>query len=180
MLDIYLKYKLNDKKKKILIIGNKICKIKSNIDLNDFDVVVRINKMDNYENISGKTDILYINCKEDYLRHKGGNFLSKINEDTLLLFPSFNDNYIKVLDLFEHKLSFKKIKLNDIIYMSGINCCTSFCQLVFYFLLENNDVYITSCDVDNRYEILKYHQNLKKESEVLLKLIKDKKITYYE
>lgn len=184
---------------KILLVGNKPTNI--SLDINEYDMIVQINRMNNICNIP-KVDLWYCDCHHEFFELNNEILDSNVDlNSTKVIIPHKEQHNILKLCRTFPGLKFANVSihnLNTFMRTDVINgkhktknMLTSDVIVLIYLLEQYPDAEITlTClDVYNRGEILSnqkshkrtFHENaVFDEEEYLIQLIKDDKIKFIE
>ena len=125
---------------KILLIGNKQNIDKFDINLDDYDLVARVNKLSNFDNTKGKCDILWCECNSHFIYCYDTNLYNTkdyINyiKDNLKLVVAPMPHYNNLPKIFGDNYNFDTLKIdNNYEYIEDTTMCTSTIRLAFVLL----------------------------------------------
>lgn len=180
---------------KAIIIGNKDIEKDISDKLKEFDIIIRINRCTNWEKTkTDKIDTwlmdlsvekLFDDFKKipciDLLYNANKLFFYENSKNvTLYSILSLNGLYRLNVVSYIHSLDIKKY----IPEFDFMECRPSnFVWMILFTLenLQNCDIYITACDIENRSHLIenKFHKNcIKKEEKLLKTLINEGKIKF--
>lgn len=181
-------------KKKLLLIGNGPIPIDISEKVNEFDYVMRVNRMNNFLTTSSRIDGVFIGAYRDFREiYKGGEFRDyfKFAKDVFLIKPM--DKWFKNWSDYLTQEQWDNIKFMDFKYneenigtafpttsLCVLNVLTSFSE--WY---DNYEIWICGITVEGREELMmngepwkktNHRFDGKKEEQFLKKLIKEGKI----